>query len=139
LEYWDFTIIPFFNYCIYPVRNNAPLLCIRVMFWIIPAGFNAPLEFLTGFTPQRLTFLNLKTPFRNRKLRKNLSSQSRFIFSLGLFKRLKCSHCQEVVFLICWNKFGRGIQTLKNLVIKLQPILKKNGLFCFSCATLDSR
>ncbi len=55
----------------YPVRNNAPLLppgqrpsgpaaaagldfmehFIKVLpFRIIPAGFNAPLEFLTGFT-----------------------------------------------------------------------------------------
>jgi hypothetical protein len=44
----------------YPVRNNAPLLCPvhhavqgsaeGLGFIIIPAGFNAPLEFLTGFT-----------------------------------------------------------------------------------------
>jgi hypothetical protein len=39
------------SYPIYPVRNNAPLLCSGVThFRIIPAGFNAPLEFLTGFT-----------------------------------------------------------------------------------------
>jgi hypothetical protein len=48
---------------IYPVRNNAPLLppgqrpsgpaaAAGLDFKIIPAGFNAPLEFLTGFTPQ---------------------------------------------------------------------------------------
>jgi len=37
--------------CLYPVRNNAPLVCSGVThFRIIPAGFNAPLEFLTGFT-----------------------------------------------------------------------------------------
>ena len=46
---------------IYPVRNNAPLLppgqrpsgpaaAAGLDFRIIPAGFNAPLEFLTGFT-----------------------------------------------------------------------------------------
>jgi len=46
---------------IYPVRNNAPLLppgqrpsgpaaATGLDFRIIPAGFNAPLEFLTGFT-----------------------------------------------------------------------------------------
>jgi len=45
----------------YPVRNNAPLLppgqrpsgpaaAAGLDFRIIPAGFNAPLEFLTGFT-----------------------------------------------------------------------------------------
>jgi hypothetical protein len=45
----------------YPVRNNAPLLppgqrpsepaaAAELDFRIIPAGFNAPLEFLTGFT-----------------------------------------------------------------------------------------
>ena len=48
---------------IYPVRNNAPLLppgqrpsepaaAAELDFRIIPAGFNAPLEFLTGFTPE---------------------------------------------------------------------------------------
>jgi hypothetical protein len=48
-------------YGVYPVRNNAPLLppgqrpsgpaaAAGVDFRIIPAGFNAPLEFLTGFT-----------------------------------------------------------------------------------------
>jgi hypothetical protein len=59
---------------IYPVRNNAPLLCpvhhavpqtvlvqdgagfcspaiAGLDFRIISSGFNAPLEFLTGFTP----------------------------------------------------------------------------------------
>ena len=46
---------------IYPVRNNVPLLppgqrpsgpaaAAGLDFRIIPAGFNAPLEFLTGFT-----------------------------------------------------------------------------------------
>ncbi len=46
---------------IYPVRNNAPLIppgqrpsgpaaATGLDFRIIPAGFNAPLEFLTGFT-----------------------------------------------------------------------------------------
>ena len=46
---------------VYPVRNNAPLLppgqrpsgpaaAAGLDFRIIPAGFNAPLEFLTGFT-----------------------------------------------------------------------------------------
>ena len=46
---------------LYPVRNNAPLLppgqrpsgpaaAAGLDFRIIPAGFNAPLEFLTGFT-----------------------------------------------------------------------------------------
>jgi len=39
---------------VYPVRNNAPMLCSPAIagldFRIIPAGFNAPLEFLTGFT-----------------------------------------------------------------------------------------
>ena len=45
---------------IYPVRNNATLLCpvhhalqgssAGLGFIIIPAGFNAQLEFLTGFT-----------------------------------------------------------------------------------------
>ena len=52
---------------VYPVRNNAPLLppgqrpsgsaaAAGLDFRIIPAGFNAPLEFLTGFT---LTWKNL--------------------------------------------------------------------------------
>ena len=40
---------------VYPVRNNAQLLCSFAIagldFIIIPAGFNPPLEFLTGFTP----------------------------------------------------------------------------------------
>ena len=46
---------------VYPVRNNAPLLppgqrpsgpaaAAGLDFRIIPAGFNSPLEFLTGFT-----------------------------------------------------------------------------------------
>jgi len=45
---------------LYPVRNNGRLLCpvhhevqgsaAGFGFIIIPAGFNAPLEFLTGFT-----------------------------------------------------------------------------------------
>ena len=46
---------------VHPVRNNAPLLppgqrpsgpaaAAGLDFRIIPAGFNAPLEFLTGFT-----------------------------------------------------------------------------------------
>jgi len=46
---------------LYPVRNNAPLFppnqrpsgataAAGLDFRIIPAGFNAPLEFLTGFT-----------------------------------------------------------------------------------------
>ncbi len=34
----------------YPVRNNGLLLCAGLDFRIIPAGFNAPLNFLTGFT-----------------------------------------------------------------------------------------
>jgi hypothetical protein len=34
----------------YPVRNNGLLLCAGLDFRIIPAGFNAPLKFLTGFT-----------------------------------------------------------------------------------------
>jgi hypothetical protein len=51
----------------YPVRNNAPLLppgqrpsgpaaAAGLDFRIIPAGFNAPLEFLTGFTNMSLIF-----------------------------------------------------------------------------------
>jgi hypothetical protein len=50
---------------LYPVRNNAPLLppgqrpsgpaaAAGLGFMIIPAGFNAPLEFLTGCTSQVL-------------------------------------------------------------------------------------
>jgi len=46
---------------LYPVRNNAPLLppgqrpsgpaaATGLGFIIVPAGFNAPLEFLMGFT-----------------------------------------------------------------------------------------
>jgi hypothetical protein len=35
---------------VHPVRNNALLLCSGVTFQIIPVGFNALLEFLTGFT-----------------------------------------------------------------------------------------
>jgi hypothetical protein len=35
---------------IYPVRNNGPLLCGRLDFRAIPAGFDAPLDFLTGLT-----------------------------------------------------------------------------------------
>ena len=46
---------------LYPVRNNAPLLppgqrpsgpaaAVGLDFRIIPVGFNAPLEFLKGFT-----------------------------------------------------------------------------------------
>ena len=31
---------------IYPVRNNAPLLCSGVTFYIIPAGFNPWFKFL---------------------------------------------------------------------------------------------
>jgi hypothetical protein len=51
---------PIFFVNFYPVRNNAPLLCpvhhavqgsaAGLDFRIIPAGFNDPLEFLTGFT-----------------------------------------------------------------------------------------
>ncbi len=55
---------------IYPVRNNAPLLppgqrpsgpaaAAGLDFRIIPAGFNAPLEFLTGFTAFVLVFIML--------------------------------------------------------------------------------
>jgi len=51
---WKFSLL-------YPVRNNAPLLppgqrpsgpaaAVGLDFRIIPAGFNALLEFLTGFT-----------------------------------------------------------------------------------------
>ena len=54
---------------LYPVRNNAPLLppgqrpsgpaaAEGLHFRIIPAGFNAPLEFLTGFTSSALLDLN---------------------------------------------------------------------------------
>jgi putative tricarboxylic transport membrane protein len=53
--------LPGLSYYLYPVRNNAPLLppsqrpsgpsaAAGLDFRIIPAGFNAPLEFLTGFT-----------------------------------------------------------------------------------------
>jgi hypothetical protein len=53
--------IPFHSHSFYPVRNNAPLLppgqrpsgpaaAAGLHFRTIPAGFNAPLEFLTGFT-----------------------------------------------------------------------------------------
>jgi hypothetical protein len=35
---------------LYPVRNNAPLLCRGLRSNKIPAGVNAPLEFLTEFT-----------------------------------------------------------------------------------------
>ena len=38
------------NPCVYPVRNNARCSAEGLDFRIIPAGFNAPLEFLTGFT-----------------------------------------------------------------------------------------
>jgi hypothetical protein len=49
------------NHSIYPVRNNVPLLppgqrpsgpaaAAELRFNKIPAGFNASLEFLTGFT-----------------------------------------------------------------------------------------
>ena len=52
---------------IYPVRNNAPLLppgqrpsgpaaAAGLHFRLIPAGFNAPLEFLTGFTADEISF-----------------------------------------------------------------------------------
>jgi hypothetical protein len=52
-------------YFVYPVRNNAPLLppgqrpsgpsaAAGLNFRTIPAGFNAPLEFLTGFTKLRI-------------------------------------------------------------------------------------
>jgi hypothetical protein len=34
----------------YPVRNNGLLLYAGLDFRIFPAGFNAPLKFLTGFT-----------------------------------------------------------------------------------------
>jgi hypothetical protein len=59
------------NWTFYPVRNNAPLLptgqrpsgpaaAAGLDFRIIPAGFNAPLEFLTGFTnPLLLNFVVL--------------------------------------------------------------------------------
>ena len=36
--------------CIYPVRNNAPMLCSGVTLRVIPVRYNAQLEFLTGFT-----------------------------------------------------------------------------------------
>jgi hypothetical protein len=43
----------------YPVRNNAPLLSSPAIaglgFMRVPAAFNAPLEFLTGFTLKRRT------------------------------------------------------------------------------------
>jgi hypothetical protein len=50
-----------YNAPVYPVRNNGPLLppgqrpsgpaaAAGLDFRLIPAGFNAPLEFLTGFT-----------------------------------------------------------------------------------------
>ena len=59
-------ILPKNNFLIYPVRNNAPLLppgqrpsgpaaAAGLDFRIIPAGFNAPLEFLTGFTLKTLS------------------------------------------------------------------------------------
>ena len=38
----------FFN--LHPVRNNARCSAADLGFNTIPAGFNAPLEFLTGFT-----------------------------------------------------------------------------------------
>jgi len=45
---------------LYPVRNSAPLLCSPAIagsgFIIVPAGFVAPLEFLTGFTCTILKF-----------------------------------------------------------------------------------
>jgi hypothetical protein len=41
-------------FAIYPIRNNAPLLCSPATaglgFIIVPTGFYAPVEFLTGFT-----------------------------------------------------------------------------------------
>ena len=47
MECWNIGIVgfnPSFHYSINPDRNNASV------------------EFLTGFIPQRFTFLNLKTP-----------------------------------------------------------------------------
>ena len=55
---------------IYPVRNNVPLLppgqrpsgpeaAAGLDFRIIPAGFNAPLEFLTGFTLSITSRINI--------------------------------------------------------------------------------
>jgi hypothetical protein len=38
---------------LYPVRNNDPCSAMGLGFRIIPAGFSAPLEFLTGFTEIR--------------------------------------------------------------------------------------
>jgi hypothetical protein len=35
---------------VYPVRNNARFSAMGLDFTIIPAWFNAPMEFLTGFT-----------------------------------------------------------------------------------------
>ena len=54
---------------LYPVRNNAPLLppgqrpsglaaAAGLHFRLIPAGFNAPLEFLTGFTYETTLLLS---------------------------------------------------------------------------------
>jgi hypothetical protein len=45
---------------VYPVRNNALRSAAGLIFRIILAGFNAPPEFLTGFTVLTPTHLKIK-------------------------------------------------------------------------------
>ena len=54
--------------------------------------------------------------------------------SLGVGRRLRpnghgSDNCLCLAFLIEWGKIRWGIQILKNCVIELKPILKKDGLF----------